>query len=220
MRLLTRTIAAAIAAVGYGLVGAPAAHAVPIGGTFALIGTLNNALTTPGSTSIVSQLPAIDFNVLAVSGAQGDFVGGVGLASFKVNLSSPQVGSIYSLVVGADTFQFDMTTVDVSRTALTQQTDGQFSDFLHASITGTVVDTANLFTPTTFTISWSASGTCSGTNNPATCTGNVISEGGVTFTATGKEAPPPSNVPEPASMAMLGAGLVGIGAVVRRRRRA
>jgi len=87
------------------------------------------------------------------------------------------------------------------------------------AFTGFGVVTGNSFTPTGFTMSWSAQGSC---NESTTLLGQCVLGSGTasysaSISATGVE--PPSRVPEPGSLALVGLALAGV-AFARKAKKA
>jgi hypothetical protein len=102
---------------------------------------------------------------------------------------------------------------DVVRTGLSCNAAGLCSDTLTLTVSGTV--TGGGFDPTAFSGAWTANGACAGSSGPpANCTASVSASWSVSLVALGRE----TQTPEPASLALVGVALAGLGFARRRQR--
>jgi hypothetical protein len=196
------------------LVSSPA-FAVPITGS---ISFSDGFEALGGPNSIVSQLTSFNvFNNAAatqVSNCSGNF-GACTPAAPIVNGGS----SDFSFAGGLQTiykyngFEFKIASFDsITPTAFSC---GAFSCDDALKFTGSGIVSGNGFDSTLFTIVWTAQGSCLGTGQ--NCTSNVSGSWSASISATGVQRAP-GDVPEPTAMLLLGVGLFGVGAAIKKYR--
>jgi len=204
-------------------IGGLAAGTVAIGTADAafITGSLSfsdGGLTLPPvpTTSIVSGLTTITQATPAVTSCTGDFTGcGIPNTAGTIALAGPFGGTVYSTTVGALTYTFTLSGVsNVSPTPLAPSGD-ILVDGLDFNIAGTVDDGPGGADPTAFSGLWTGNGSCVGDTGPATCTETPTGSWSVSISALGV----PERIPEPASAALLGVGLLGLGLLRRASRR-
>jgi len=199
----------------------PSAFAGPMTGT---IGFGDGLLTNLGlPTAIVAGLTSFNPGATAtVAPCTGDF-GGLGCPT-SGSAFSFSFGAGDQLVFTAGTFVFHVNlTPFPPPTTITPlacedppppggaQLCTDKEDF---NGVGFVHDTSNTFADTVILISWALTGNCLDTNGDSLCDANWGATYSATITATGLVA----QIPEPGSVALLGLGLIALGAHLRRRR--
>lgn len=122
-----------------------------------------------------------------------------------------------TVIYSVEGFTFTLASIaNVQTTALDCNAVGLCSDDIAFDITGVVSGAG--FDDSLFAGSWTAQGSCAGSDASCTDLATASASWSSSLTALGQDVPPPS-IPEPGTLALLSLGMIGFG-VTRRRLKA
>ena len=212
-----RSVLSAVALASAALAATSANAAFVIGGISFTGFFENQAALSNLPTSMVSSLTSFDVRNGAFQTSTGGDTGSFTPAMGAAQGSDFSILAVPQQMFMADGFTFNILGWGAPAAIAMNCTTLQCIDSI--AFAGVGVVTGNGFQATGFTMSWSAQGSCNeSTITPGQC---AVGSGTASFSssvsATGSE--PPSRVPEPGSLALVGLALAGV-AFARKAKKA
>jgi hypothetical protein len=219
---MTRRFKQVLAVLAFLAVAAPAHAAFIIGSISITDGIVTGSLPAPPSSSVVSALSGIQHDGAGLPfGCTGTFTteascaGGVTGAMTDWNFGGPF--GIDIITIDGFTFHLTGVTSEVPTALKCPAGSRTCNDALSVFITGTV--SGNGYSTSAFSGTLSLSGSCVGNNKgpgkSAQCTSDLSAGYTYSLSATGNG----TTVPEPGTLLLIGAGLLGL-ALMRRHGKA
>jgi PEP-CTERM motif len=208
MKLKQFVISGAVAAAA---LAAPLANAAFVIGSASSTGFFRSGASGGLPTSLVSTLSAFDTaGPMTVGSTSGDLTAPIGTLGTALDFTFLTVPQLMYQFSG---FTFEILDWGPVNATAFSCANGQCSDGIGFSGVGSV--TGNGFQATEFTMSWSAQGSCNEDQaQRGQCGTNPTASWSASISATGVE---PLRIPEPATLALVGVALLGVGFSSRRR---
>ena len=178
---------------------------VTVGGTMNAVGTLTNTGTSQATGAVISQTSTItDASPQYVTGSGVVINGGTSSGDTFLQFTTSASGNF---VVGAIAGSSTVNNINLS---------GIFSP---STVTQTTGFDPNLIGLGTYGVTFNTGEFTTSGGSGGNLTASATTQDNLNLSITYNYSTPQISTPEPASMALIGSGLAGIGAVTRRRRK-